>query len=143
MKKNKIIHYDLKPDNILVYSENGEVILKICDMEQTKIIIIKEEQKSSEENKTNEILSGQSLTDFQDFRNKYQAPELKSSHFCEINNRIKDFKNNQYQEISNEEKKLLFKIDIYSMGILFHYDLIKLFFDVKKYKNLESLLKDP
>ena len=81
MKKNKIIHYDLKPDNILVYSENGEVILKICDMEQTKIIIIKEEQKSSEENKTNEYLSGQSLTDFQDFRNEYQAPELQSSHF--------------------------------------------------------------
>ena len=50
MKKNKIIHYDLKPDNILAYSENGEVILKICDMEQTKIIIIKEEEE--EESKT-------------------------------------------------------------------------------------------
>ena len=138
MKKNKIIHYDLKPDNVLAYSENGEVILKICDMEQTKIIIIREESKNSVENNTNEQLSGQSLTGFQDFRNKYQAPELKSSHFCEINNRIKDFKNNQYQEISNEEKKLLFKIGIYSMGKIFLYDLLKLFFD----RNLETLIKD-
>ena len=63
MKKNKIIHYDLKPDNILAYSENGEVILKICDMEQTKIIIIKEEEEESktlDENKTNDFLTGQS-----------------------------------------------------------------------------------
>ena len=81
MKKNKIIHYDLKPDNILAYSQNGEVIFKICDMEQTKIIIIREESKNSEENYTNEQLSGQSLTEFQNFRNEYQAPELKSSYF--------------------------------------------------------------
>ena len=43
MKKHRIIHYDLKPENILVYETANGIVLKICDMEQTKKIILKEE----------------------------------------------------------------------------------------------------
>ena len=43
MKKNRIIHYDLKPENILVYKIGNGIVLKICDMEDTKKIILKDE----------------------------------------------------------------------------------------------------
>ena len=38
---------------------------------------------------------------------------------------------------------MLFKIDIYSMGKIFLYDLLKLFFNNKDFSNLETLITDP
>ena len=38
---------------------------------------------------------------------------------------------------------MLFKIDIYSMGKIFLYDLLKLFFGNKDFSKLDTLITDP
>ena len=38
---------------------------------------------------------------------------------------------------------MLFKIDIYSMGKIFLYDLLKLYFGDKDFSNLETLITNP